>query len=120
MNAENAAPPTATNPSAEASSAEPRAFAAPLVDVFEDEASFVLLADLPGVRAEGISLDLEKQDLTLAARREDQPTDFRRRFSLPVAVDAEGVKARLDHGVLRVEVPKAAEARPRSIPVLSA
>lgn len=96
---------------------EARAFAAPPVDVFESKEAFLVTAELPGVKAEDVKIGLERDELSLEAPRADQPLDFRRRFSLSVPVDADRVSARLEHGVLRVELPKAEEARPRSIPV---
>lgn len=100
-------------------STEARAFAAPPVDVFESHDAYLLLADLPGVTPEGIHLGLERDELTLEAKHGERPLDFRRRFTLGAPVDAEKVSARLEHGVLRVEVPKTAEARPRTIPVMT-
>ncbi len=98
----------------------PRAFAAPPVDVYESKESFLLLAEMPGVRPEDVKIDLERGTLALEAKRHDQALDYRRRFNLGVPVDADRVLARLENGVLRVELPKAPEARPRSIPVVAA
>lgn len=50
-------------------------------------------------------------------RREREWGTFRRSFSMPVRVDPEGVRARYVHGILTVELPKAAEARPKQIAV---
>ena len=94
-----------------------RAFATPPVDVFESKEAFLLWAELPGVKAEQVAIDLERDVLTVEATREDPPLDYRRRFTLSVPVDAEKVSAALDDGVLRVELPKAASALPRTIPV---
>lgn len=94
-----------------------RAFATPPVDVFESKDAFLLLAELPGVRTEEVEVHLERETLSIEARRTDQPLDYRRRFELSVPVDAERVVAKLEQGVLRLELPKAESARPRAIPV---
>lgn len=114
------AQPTSAEPATTPSpTTETRAFAAPPVDVYESKESFLLIAELPGVRSEDVEISLEKGELTLEARRGDQPLDFRRRFALSLPVDADRVSARLEHGVLRVELPKAEEAKPRTIPVVA-
>lgn len=108
------------NQQASAAEATPRAFAAPSVDIYESKGSFLVMAELPGVSADDVKIGLERDQLSLEARRSDQDIDYRRRFTLSVPVDAEGISARLEHGVLRLELPKAAEAQPRTIPVVSA
>ena len=97
--------------------AAPRAFAAPPVDVFENEDVLRVITEVPGVAAEDVKIDLEQDILSLQASRKDQPLDYRRRFSLSVQVDSEAVKADLEHGVLTIDLPKAQAAKRRSIPV---
>ncbi|MEL6189342.1 MAG: Hsp20/alpha crystallin family protein [Myxococcota bacterium] len=94
-----------------------RAFATPPVDIYESNEAFKLVAELPGVTAEGVKISLEQDELTLEASRQDEALDYRRRFTLNVPVDAENVKAALDKGVLELDLPKAASAKPRTIPV---
>lgn len=94
-----------------------RGFSTPAVDIFESDAAFRIVAELPGVVAEDVSLSLEPESLTLSAPRRDQPLDYRRKFTLSVPVEAEKVEARLEDGVLELELPKAASAQPRAIPV---
>lgn len=95
----------------------PRAFAAPSVDVYESKDAYLVTAELPGVKVEDVKVDLEQAEVSLEARRSDQPLDFRRRLTLSVPVNAEAVTAKLEHGVLRLELPKAESAKPRTIPV---
>lgn len=92
--------------------------------------AWVLEAELPGVSAEDLELTLTGPVLQLRARRQVQvPEGFtahrreRRSFevarsiTLPSRVDGEGVTAQARDGIVTVVLPKAAEARPKSIPV---
>ena len=121
------------------------------IDLYEREDALLLLASLPGVRAEDLYIQLEGDRLTLTAeRREPAPHDddstladaagdtaadlaadtaaaplFRelggvrwtRQVHLRTPVDADQVQAHLEHGLLRLTLPKAPQARPRTIPV---
>jgi HSP20 family protein len=92
--------------------------------------AYVLEAELPGVTAETLELTLTGPVLKLRARREvNVPEgfvahrrerlayDLARSITLPTRVDAEQVTAEARDGIITVVLPKAAEARPRSIPV---
>lgn len=89
-----------------------------------------LVAALPGVRQEDLEATLEKDVLTLSARRtvelpeghkahrqERTGWHLRRSFALPVQVDADATRASLKDGILRVVMPKAPEHQPRQITV---
>jgi HSP20 family protein len=102
----------------------------PPVDVFENDASITLLADLPGVtreqlqvRVDGETLVLEAVAATSAPERmelvygEAQSSTYRRQFTLSRELDAGRIEAQLRDGVLRLTIPKAEEARPRKIQV---
>ena len=102
----------------------------PPVDVFEDEASITLLADLPGVardqlhvRVDGDTLLLEATASTVGPENmelvygELQCPAFRRQFTLSRELDTQRIDAQLRDGVLRLTIPKAEEARPRRIQV---
>lgn len=106
-------------------------FVLPPVDVFENEASITLLADLPGVtreqlqvRVDGDNLVLEAtaatgagpQDMQLVYGEAQCPT-YRRQFTLSRELDTARIEAQLRDGVLRLTIPKAEEARPRRIEV---
>ena len=105
-------------------------YVVPPVDVFENEQSITLLADLPGVtreqlhvRVDGESLALEAtastsgpQDMQLVYGEAQYPT-YRRQFTLSRELDASRIEAQLRDGVLRLTIPKAEEARPRRIQV---
>lgn len=101
----------------------------PDVDVFDAAGTHVLLVDLPGVpkdrvrvRLEGARLVVEGErpgpDVKGATRSQERAYGrFRREFLLPTDVQADGVKAHLEEGVLRVEVPRSAAADGRDVPI---
>jgi HSP20 family protein len=105
----------------------------PAVDIFENDGSITLLADMPGVKPSDLEIDLRENVLTLTGRvtptgtskesnvaREYRPGTFFRQFTLSEAIDQPRIDAQLTDGVLRLELPKVARARPRQITVRSA
>lgn len=105
----------------------------PPVDIVEKQDELLLIADVPGARAENIDLDYERGELTITARvepRQDPNTpylireygigDFVRSFRVGEAIDSENVTAEVNNGVLTVHLPKADQARTRKIEVRSA
>jgi HSP20 family protein len=104
----------------------------PAVDIFENDNTITLLADMPGVKASDLEIDLRENVLTLTGRatppgtatesnvfREYRPGTFFRKFTLSEAVDQPKIDAHLTDGVLRLELPKVEKARPRQITVRS-
>lgn len=101
----------------------------PPVDIYESEAGITLLADMPGVTTEGLSVDLKENVLTIrgAAQsleggrtvlyREYQVGDYYRQFTLSDVIDQGKIGARLKDGVLTLELPKAEKAKPRQIEI---
>ena len=102
----------------------------PSVDIFETDKALVLLADMPGVKAEDLSIDLRDDTLTLAGdvRPEQKPGEneifteyevgkFYRQFSLSEIIDQAKIDAQLKDGVLRLTLPKVEKATPRKIAV---
>ena len=102
----------------------------PSVDIFENESSITVLADLPGVKAQELKIDLRESVLTLAGQvtppegskesdviREYHTGTFFRQFSLSETIDQSRIDANLTDGVLRLELPKVETARPRQITV---
>jgi len=100
------------------------------VALHESDDALHLSVDLPGVREGDLELTLQQEVLTLSGTREvSQPEGFRphlrerrpfsftRSFSLPAAVDPEKTRARLEDGVLHVQLGKSEAARPRQITV---
>jgi HSP20 family protein len=100
----------------------------PAVDIYEDDQTLTLVADLPGVPKERLNLGIDKGVLTIEALapsasdeqglyREFGTTGYYRRFQLPDALEFDRVAADLKDGVLQVTMPKSASARPRKIEV---
>lgn len=103
----------------------------PNVDIFENENSIVLEADLPGLKAEDFNLSIENYRLTLNGERKFEKEvkgenwhrvernygSFTRTFTLPNTVNVEDVKAEFKDGVLRVTLPKREEVKARNINV---
>ena len=108
----------------------PRLLFNPPIDIYETADGLVLYADLPGVAAEGLDLQVQDSRLTLfghvqlrdpenaqLVHQEYQIGDYLRSFILSDEVDHERIQAKLTNGVLRVELPRAARAKPRRIDV---
>jgi HSP20 family molecular chaperone IbpA len=102
----------------------------PEVDIFETEHEITLLADMPGVGADGVNIDLRDGVLTIAgdvkpwegADEADVLIEFEigkyyRTFNLSEAIDQEKIEAKYEAGVLRLTLPKAEKALPKKIAV---
>lgn len=102
----------------------------PAVDIFENETAITILADMPGVAAKDLTIDLRENVLTLTGRvtspeatsetqvlREYQPGTFWRQFSLGETIEQAQIDAKLADGVLRLQLPKQERSRPRQISV---
>ena len=85
------------------------------IDVFESDENYLLRADVPGVADGDVDINLHKGELYLVARRGEET--FKRSLRFADRIDADGVEAELNDGVLELKLPKAAEVRPRKIPV---
>ena len=102
----------------------------PAVDIFETEKEITLLADLPGVNSDDLSIDLRDNVLSLAggvtpwesAEENDLLIEFEigryfRQFNLSEVIDQDKIDAQLNDGVLRLTLPKVEKAQPRKIAV---
>ncbi len=103
----------------------------PPVDIAEDAERISVTAVLPGFKEEDVKVELQGDVLTISAERkreaEEKDRDyrrversyghFRRSFTLPASVDREKLKADFSDGLLKLELPKKPEARPRQIPI---
>ena len=104
---------------------------APPVDVYEDEHNVSLKIEVPGIDEKDIDVRLENNTLTVHGERkfekeekeenfrrvERQYGSFTRSFTLPATVDADKVSANYDKGILKITLPKKAEAKPKQIKV---
>ena len=104
----------------------------PAVDIFETEKEITLLADVPGVQADGLTIDLRENILTLSAETapvgssEEQALlveyeygKYYRQFTLGEMIDQANIDAKLTDGVLRLTLPKVEKATPKKITVKS-
>lgn len=101
---------------------EQRAAFAPPVDVYENDKEVLVIADLPGVPKDALTVRLDKDELAIEATptaylEANQQWDFRRRFVMPSGIDADKITAELRSGVLTLHLPKSEKLRPREIPV---
>src|SRR5215472_10390120 len=103
----------------------------PPVDVYEDEQNLVLKLEIPGLSDEDINVSVENNTLTIQGERKFEKEEkeenfhrierrygsFVRTFRLPNTVDGEKCEAHYDKGILKVTLPKRAEAKPKQIKV---
>jgi HSP20 family molecular chaperone IbpA len=102
----------------------------PAVDIFESEAEITLLADMPGVASENVSIDLHENQLTVSGEIEPLTSEkeeyllqefetgtFHRQFTLSDRIDQNAITATVKDGVLRLVLPKAEKAKPRKVEV---
>lgn len=102
------------------------------VDLFREGDQYVLNADLPGVDPGSVDVDVDGHLLTIRAQRsaanrensrwlaQERPFgSYMRQFTIGDDVDAEGISASYDNGVLSVVIPIAERAKPRKIQVES-
>ncbi len=85
--------------------------ATPLVDIFENDDEWIVVADVPGTSPEGVEVNVENSRLHLRAG------DYRRTFRVPGKVDSDKVTAEAKLGMVTVHLPKSDAAKPRKVPV---
>jgi HSP20 family protein len=104
---------------------------APAVDVYEDEHKVTLKIEVPGIEEKDIDVRIENNTLTVHGERKIEKEEkeenyrrverrygsFTRTFNLPQTVETENVSATYDKGVLKISLPKKAEAKPKQIKV---
>lgn len=88
----------------------------PRVDVWENDAELLLVADLPGVPADAVDVQFDDGELVIEGRRA-KGRAYRRAFALSDGFDLDKVAARHGNGVLELRLPKAAHKRTRKIEV---
>lgn len=105
----------------------------PAVDIFETDHEIILMADMPGVKAKDLGIDLRDNVLTLVGEVEspEGPNEvdvlreygigtYFRQFTLSQMIDQSKIEADLKDGVLRLNLPKVQPAVPRKIAVKTA
>lgn len=102
----------------------------PALNVFRKDDDFVLIAELPGLQKADIEIQVKSNAVRVAGkkqltykdngsyhRRERSAGQFDRTVALPVAIDADGVKAEYREGILALWLPRAESDKPKSIKV---
>ena len=103
----------------------------PLVDIFETESGVTVLVDLPGVDKGDVSVEVKENVLTIKGeraadtavednkyyRRERVCGSFQRSFAMRGVVAPEKIKATFKNGILKIELPRPEEDRPRQVSV---
>jgi HSP20 family protein len=104
---------------------------APAVDVYEDEHKVTLKLEIPGVDQNDVDIRVENNTLSVRGERKFEKEEkeenfhrierrygsFARSFSLPTTLDSEKIQANYENGVLKLEIAKRAEAKPKQIKV---
>lgn len=108
---------------------ENRRWVQPQVNISESREGYTLEAEMPGVGKEGLEVLLDGNELTIVGRknlasvqaqsvyRESNDYDYRRTFELDPVIDTNRVVARMENGLLYLELPKADRVKPRKITV---
>ncbi|MFP4037203.1 MAG: Hsp20/alpha crystallin family protein [Desulfobacteraceae bacterium] len=105
----------------------------PAVDIFETDKELVVVADMPGVNADDVNIDLHDNVLSLTGdatppegeKEQDVYREYRtgryfREFALSELIDQNKIEAELKEGVLRLTLPKVEAATPKKITIKSA
>ncbi len=112
---------------------EPTGAWIPAVNVEEAADELLLTAELPGMREEDVNVDIENNILTIRGEKREAREEgdeeqryhvwerrygsFQRAFTLPSSVQADAIRAEFDAGILTVRMPKAPEAKGRTIEI---
>ena len=103
----------------------------PLVDIYETDEAIILKAELPGIKKEDVSVEVKDNVLTLKGVRTEEKEikeknyyrkerafgTFSRAFNLQHRIQPDKIKARFKDGVLKIEIPKPEEEKPKQITV---
>jgi len=105
-------------------------FVTPRASIYDSTDAVVLELEMPGVGRDNIEITVDKDELTVSGRR-NRPSDeqcevlhqerllfnFRRGFVLSERIDTGNISAAYENGVLRLTLPKSAEAKPQKIEI---
>lgn len=103
----------------------------PAIDVAEDEKAIVIKADLPGVEAKDVAVEVADKVLTIRGSRVEEASEktaemsrherqfgrFERNIALPSYADADKIEAKYDKGTLTITIAKVPGAGPKRVPV---
>ncbi|WP_372789812.1 Hsp20/alpha crystallin family protein [Paraconexibacter sp.] len=103
----------------------------PAMDLVENGDHYLLTADLPGLSSDDVAIEVEDHVLTVSGERthatenregrylrvERASGSFRRSLTLPEGIDADGIGAAFDNGVLQITIPKPEQRKPRRVEI---
>ena len=103
----------------------------PVVDIYDNDNNIIIKAELPGMDKKDIVIDLKDRVLTLKGersfenevkeenyhKRERAFGKFNRAFTLPVGLNPDKIKADFKDGVLKIDIPKPEEEKPKQITI---
>jgi HSP20 family protein len=103
----------------------------PSVDIYENEESIVIKAELPGVAKENVTINLTGDTLSISGktakieetqkenyyRKEIREGSFTRTFTIPCPIERNQVKATQKDGILEITLPKAEEAKAKEVSI---
>lgn len=103
----------------------------PLADIYDKGDAVLIHVELPGVKKEDVSIEVQDSILTLKGkrlsekefekekyyRRERSFGSFQRSFTLPPVTNPDKIKAKFKEGVLEIEIPKPEESNPRQVSI---
>lgn len=104
----------------------------PAFNIWSNEEGAVLTSEMPGVKMDDLDITVSGKEIAISGKRRDdeasnthfvrheRPTgEFSRSFQLPFQIDSAKVNAKLTSGVLRIDLPRAENDKPRKITVVS-
>lgn len=105
----------------------------PRVDISENDNSYLLEAELPGLKEDEIDVKIDNNILTIKGRKEKVSEEknknyylkerysgsFQRSISLPSNIDEGGIDANFENGILRIEIPKKNQKNAQKIEIKS-
>ncbi|RKY78856.1 Hsp20/alpha crystallin family protein [candidate division KSB1 bacterium] len=103
----------------------------PTVDIAENENSYEIKVDVPGMKKKDLNISFKDNVLTLSGEKKEEKEDkgknffrkervygkFQRSFRIPQDIDPEKIKAKYEDGVLTVEVPKTESTKAKEIAI---
>lgn len=104
-------------------------FSAPPASVIENGDGYTLQLEMPGVNKEGLEISVENNELAITGRRsmpnikgtilhrESRAENYRRSFELDPSIDMGKISAKIEQGVVTLQLPKAEHVKPRKINV---
>lgn len=109
---------------------EQESWVAPMVDIYETNDDYYLIANMPGVAKEDVKVKLEEGDLVIMGRvnflgemkkkyimKEIDSSNYYRKFKLSDSVDEDKIDAKLENGRLFVFLPKVERVKPKTIEI---